>query len=261
MQLESSKPTLAKLNEDFPKIKKVEDASQLSSLLDFLVRILNIRINTPDDQQTLDFQMPLVLDLIRTKFGYLTIPEVQEAFKMYVAKEFTAIKVFRMLDCIAVGEVLNAFTEYRSDRLRAYTQKKQIAQLAAKNEISESQKEQITIDAINARFEHFKETKLVEQPCFWIFDFLVEKGLIKLPADNTPKINAYFLDKRKQAQKIVIKQLKTVPTSSKNERNQIKIDIEKVLNLESVKLQITIKQLVIADYFEKQQQLNAEKIL
>jgi hypothetical protein len=124
MQLELSKPTLAKLNEDYPKVKNIIIASDIEDLMNFLIRILNIKISNQEDQDNLDFQMPLILDFIKTKFGTLTIPEIKEAFKMYVAKEFEDIKVFRMLDCIVVGEILTAFINFRNDSLRVYDDKK-----------------------------------------------------------------------------------------------------------------------------------------
>ena len=127
MLTELSRPSLAVLNEDFPKVKNVESKQEINGLINFLVTVLNIKISNDDDKNHLDRQMILILDLIKTKFGSLTIPEIQEAFKMFVAREFPEIKVFRVLDCVVVGEVLNAFKEFRNESLRTYDQKKLIA--------------------------------------------------------------------------------------------------------------------------------------
>ena len=124
MQLESSKPTLAKLSEDFPKVRNVMVAAEIEDLMNYLIRILNIKTASKEEQDNLDFQMPLILDFIKSKFGTLTIPEIKEAFKMYVAKEFPELKVFRMLDCVAVGEVLAAYLHFRNESLRVYDSKK-----------------------------------------------------------------------------------------------------------------------------------------
>jgi len=125
MQLESSKPTLAKLSEDFPKVRNVMVAAEIEDLMNYLIRILNIKTASKEEQDNLDFQMPLILDFIKSKFGTLTIPEIKEAFKMYVAKEFPELKVFRMLDCVSVGEILNQYTNFRNESLRVYDHKKQ----------------------------------------------------------------------------------------------------------------------------------------
>ena len=124
MQLELSKPTLAKLNEDYPKLKNVIDAVEIEDLMSFLIRILNIKVSSKEEEENLDFQMVLILDFIKTKFGSLTIPEIKEAFKMFIAKEFPELKVFRILDCIVVADVLNAYKEFRNDSLRTYDFKK-----------------------------------------------------------------------------------------------------------------------------------------
>lgn len=152
MQLESSKPILAKLNEDYPKVKNVIVASEIEDLMNFLIRILNIKTATQEEQDDLDFQMPLILDFIKTKFGILTIPEIKEAFKMYVAKEFADIKVFRMLDCIVVGEILTAFVNFRNDSLRVYDDKKRLL-LAEPQPTSEEQKKQIRNDFLKTIFD------------------------------------------------------------------------------------------------------------
>ena len=150
-----SKPTLAKLNEDYPKVKNIIIASDIEDLMNFLIRILNIKIASQDDQDNLDFQMPLILDFIKSKFGTLTIPEIKEAFKMYVAKEFPEIKVFRMLDCIVVGEILTAFVNFRNDSLRVYDDKKRVL-LAEPEPTSEEEKKAIREEFLKSIFDDLK---------------------------------------------------------------------------------------------------------
>lgn len=137
-----NRPILAVINEDYPKVKS-SDANSLSDLINFIITILNIKVeNDPDEIKKMNQQMLLVGDMIRTKFGYLTIPEIKEAFKMYVSKEFSNIKVFRILDCISIGEVLTAFTDFRNESLRVYDKKKEKL-LIEQNKISEEEKQQI----------------------------------------------------------------------------------------------------------------------
>ncbi len=152
MQLELSKPILAKLNEDFPKVKNVIVAHEIEDLMNYLIRILNIKVSNQEDQENLDFQMPVILDFIKSKFGLLTIPEIKEAFKMYVAKEFEDIKVFRMLDCIVVGEILTAFTNFRNDSLRVYDTKKQLL-LAEVSQSTETEKKSIRNEFLGQIFD------------------------------------------------------------------------------------------------------------
>lgn len=149
---------LAKLCEDFPKVRNVVIASEIEDLIDYLIRILSIKTSNKEEQDNLDFQIPLILDFIKTKFGNLTIPEIKEGFKMYVAKEFPELKVFRMLDCVAVGEVLAAYLHFRNESLRVYDSKKKKI-LEATPEPTESEKA--------AHFENLLKM---------IFNDLTEKG-------------------------------------------------------------------------------------
>lgn len=86
--------------------------------------MMNIKVSNDTEKKDLQIQMLVVMDFIKSKFGNLTIPEIKEAFKMYVAREFPEIKVFRILDCVSVGEVLDAYKSFRNESLRVYSQKK-----------------------------------------------------------------------------------------------------------------------------------------
>lgn len=121
-----SRPTLAVLSEDHPKVKSVESKQEINELINFLITILNIKVSSKEEELQLDKQMVLVFDLIKSKFGNLTVPEIKEAFKMFVSGEFPDLKVFRILDCIVVSDVLNTYREYRNESLRAYDQKKKL---------------------------------------------------------------------------------------------------------------------------------------
>lgn len=188
MRLELSKPTLAKLNEDYPKVKSVIDVSEITDLMNFLIRILNIKTANQEDQDNLDFQMPLILDFIKTKFGSLTIPEIKEAFKMYAAKEFSEIKVFRMLDCIVVGEVLNAYKDFRNESLRTYDSRKRLL-LEILPEVSESQKNEIRERFLKSIFNDLTE-KGFSSNAWHLFPNLECDG--KLPMSLQEKQTLYY---------------------------------------------------------------------
>jgi hypothetical protein len=150
-----SRPAMAVLCEDYPKIKSVINANEITDLMNYLLRILNIKVSSKEEQDNLDFQMPVILDFIKSKFGSLTIPEIKEAFKMYVAKEFPEIKVFRILDCVVVGEILNAYLDFRNESLRTYDAKKQLL-LATQTEITEIEKQAIRNEFLKLIFEELK---------------------------------------------------------------------------------------------------------
>jgi hypothetical protein len=177
---ELSRPSLAILNEDFPKVKTV-NVAEIESLVNFMVTILNIKASTDDEIESLDIQMALVIDLVRTKFGYLTIPEIKEAFKMYISKEFPEIKVFRILDCVSIGDVLSAYTEYRNQSLRIYTDKKQ-ALLNAPTQPSDEEKLKIRESFLKVIFKDITENGFSNDAWQLFFD-LEKSGKINITTE------------------------------------------------------------------------------
>ena len=247
---ELSRPTLAILSEDYPKVKNIESKQEINGLLNFLITILNIKSSSEEEQQQLDRQMVLIFDLIKTKFGGLTAPEIKEAFKMYVSKSFPDIKVFRLLDCVAVGEVLTAYTDFRAESLRAYSQKKTMLQNQLP-EMSESKKEEIIKSGVNRIFKEYHETKKTQENTEYVFDFLIEKGIIK--NGNNPKIVEYYQLKLEKARTIVRKELFAV-TFKGNEidRKKAKSEFEEFENGNSTKTIIKAKQIILIEFFDKQ---------
>jgi hypothetical protein len=173
-----SRPTLAILNEDYPKVKNIESKQEINGLLNFLITILNIKVSSEEEKLQLDKQMILVFDLIKTKFGTLTVPEIKEAFKMFVAKEFPELKVFRMLDCIVVSDVLNAFKEFRNDTLRGYDAKKQNL-LQMQNKPTQEEIGQNHQELLKNIFDDLKATGF-SSDAWLIYESLENNGLINL---------------------------------------------------------------------------------
>lgn len=151
-----SRPSLAILNEDFPKLKNVISKEETNNLMNYLLAILNIKVSSNEEKMELNNQMVVIHDFLKTKFGNLTIPEIKEAFKMYVANEFSGIKVFRLLDCVSIGEVLTAFLSYRADFLRTYDSKKRLS-LETHLKVSEIQKNEIRESFLKSIFNDLTE--------------------------------------------------------------------------------------------------------
>ena len=182
------KPNLAILNEDFPKLKNVISKDETNNLMNYLLAILNIKVSSPEEKMELNNQMVVIHDFLKTKFGNLTIPEIREAFKMYVAKEFSEIKVFRLLDCVSVGEVLTAYITFRNDALRLYDAKKKKI-LEALPEITESQKALRRENLLRLIFNDLTE-KGFSLNAWHVFMELEDAG--KLPMSLQEKKSLYY---------------------------------------------------------------------
>jgi len=244
-----TKPQLAVLNEDYPKIKSIQTVSEVDNMMNFMISILNIKVSNEEEQSELENQMIMVLDLIRTKFGNLTIPEVREAFKMYVAREFE-IKVFRLLDCVSVGEILTEYTNFRNESLRVYTDKKIKAQHKLP-EITDSEKEEILKKGVNRVFKEYLETCETQDNTEYIFDYLIETGFIK--NNNNPKVVEYYQSKLAEARESVKNELQNLMISDDEiVRKKAKSEFEEFKKDDVPKTIIRAKKIVLIDFFEKQ---------
>jgi hypothetical protein len=248
---QSNRPHLAVINEDYPKIRDT-NANDLSGLINHIIALLNIqKFNSPEEIQRMDEQMLLVGDLLRTEFGKLTIPEVKMAFKMYVTRQFPNLKVFRLLDCIAIGELLSTFIEYRNESLRTYDHKKQVMQQAIP-EMSDSQKLEIATKGIIRIFSVYKATGELPEPCAWVFDDLHERKIIRDAA--TPAEQMYYQKQYNKALQEVNAELtkaKSINPLDHVINREVKAEIEKVLQGNSEKVTLRCKKLILADYFTK----------
>jgi len=178
---------------------------------------LNLKTSSEQDAKDLNIQMLVILDFIKSKFSQLTIEEIKEAFKMYVAKEFSHLKVFRMLDCVVVGEVLNEYINFRNESLKVYDNKKQSQQ----NEIKMTEQEifDLMTKSVNDKFSEFKLTNDIKPPFTGIFKELIERGLLRMPTKETPKLSQYYDNKLLEATELVKNEIEL---ESMNEKNKIK---------------------------------------
>lgn len=248
------------MNENYPRIRNLQSLNEVDMLLDYLLDILGIKcLDENLDEHLRKFKF--IYEFIISKFGFLTIPEIKEAFKMYVAKDFGHKDIFRTLDTIIVYDVLNCFVGFRADSLRTYNEKKNILLIEQSNSLSESEKKQIMVDAVNNKFIEYIENKNISEPIEHIFKELVERKIIKMPTAETPKISIYYDRKLLEAKIQVERELKAVVSISKKDTIKIKEELDKIISNNSVKVEIRAKKLVLEDFFDKQIELKKEIIL
>lgn len=186
-QIKQSRPSLAILSEDYPKLKEIHNNSEIDALINYLLTILNIKVSNENEAKDLQIQMLVVSDFLKSKFGFLTVEEIKEAFKMFVAREFPEIKVFRILDCVAIGEVLQSYTNFRNESLRTYIDKKQVL-LSAPPPKTDEEKKQIRLRFIEMLYEEIKKDKFSDS-AWLLYDELYNSGKIKITDEE--KIELY----------------------------------------------------------------------
>lgn len=185
-QITQSRPSLAILSEDFPKLKEIHNNSETDALINYLLTILNIKVSNEIEAKDLQIQMLVVSDFLKSKFGFLTVEEIKEAFKMFVAREFPDIKVFRILDCVSIGEVLQAYTNFRNESLRTYIDKKQVL-LSAPPPKTDEEKKQIRLKFIEMLYEEIKKDKF-SNSAWLLYDELFNSGKIQISDEEKKEI-------------------------------------------------------------------------
>ena len=243
--MKQSRPLLAKISEDFPKIRDIVDSKQTDPLINYLITLLNIKVSNENESKDLQIQMLVILDFIKDKFGDLTAEEIKQAFKMYVAKEFPDIKVFRILDSIVVGDVLNAFREYRNESLRTYSQKKQLL-LTQEVPISESEKKEIRKNLLKLIQKEIKENQFSHEAHF-IYDDLFEKGIIKI-SDLDKKI-LY----KKELEKYNQEEIKHISDRGFYSKSKLLEELKQKINSKNpiATVQNRCKSIIISDYLTR----------
>jgi len=184
--LEQNKPYVLMLKENNEKWKNVT-AEIKEDCLDFMLEILNIKIVDEEDQDAINRQLILVADLISRYFSSLTAEEVKEAMRMYVSKKFAEVKVFRLIDCVSIGEILNAYIEFRNQAIDPFLIKRQNL-LNAPVEKSDSEKEKIFEDFVKMVFDEVLKNKFCVDS-WYLFKELEEKG--KIVKSNEEKQQLY----------------------------------------------------------------------
>lgn len=177
---------MAILSEDYPKLKEIHNNSETDALINYLLTILNIKVSNENEAKDLQIQMLVVSDFLTSKFGFLTIEEIKEAFKMFVAREFPEIKVFRILDCVSIGEVLKAYTEFRNESLRTYSEKKNLL-LSAAPQKTEAEKKEIRLKFVEMLYEEIKKDKF-SNSSWLLYDELFNSGKIQITDEEKKDI-------------------------------------------------------------------------
>lgn len=234
--------------------------NEVDDLVNFILDITSVK-SLGETEEEHGKNLAFIYNFIKSKYSFLTIEEVKEAFRMYVANQFD-IKVFRMLDCIVVGEVLTSYIEYRNNMLKTYVP----ADITPKlDSITESGKEDINKKAVNRVYNEFKESKSLPDGLTYIYEILVEKGFIKVPNENTPKLQAYYEKKTNEAKDELI-----LETKKEIEKSKIKFDKTNSMSLQNTlksieeskdnSIVLRAKKLVLKEFFTSKILDNQENI-
>lgn len=152
-----------------------------------MLDILNIKVLDEEEQNHIDRQMVLIADIIGSQFSNLTPAEIKEAFKLYVSKKFADVKVFRLIDCVSVGEILSSYIEYRNQVIEPFVVKRQNL-LNAPIEKSQEEKTKIFNDFVKMVYDEVIEKGYCDEAWYLFKDLEDNK---KIEVSNEEKTELY----------------------------------------------------------------------
>lgn len=151
-----------------------------------MIVILNIKVQDDEDQDSLNRQMLLINDQITRFHSNFTAEEIKEAMRLYVAKKLN-IKIFRLIDSIAITEILEAYNLYRHRLTDDFVKERQLL-ISAPAEKSASEKEKIFNEFVKMIYNEVLEKEYCED-AWYIFKKLEDKK--KILISNEEKNELY----------------------------------------------------------------------
>lgn len=206
-----------------------------------------------------------IIDMLGGFWSNLSFEELIKAFEMErYAKFEERTEHYQLFDAIYIARILKKYNNWKS--LKKIELKISNPKIMNENILTDEDKEIKIINGINSKYQEFIDTKEISEPFAWIFKELCERGFIKIPNENTPKMYVYYQNKLEEARVQIISELENFKSSDKNKRLQNKEILQSIIsNIENengkIKIEIRAKKLVLIDFFTKQKNENKTKIL
>lgn len=207
-------------------------------------------------------------DIVNMLGGHWSNLSIEELIKAFELERFGAYEDktehYQLFDCSYIAQILKKYQKWSREKkieLNITNQK-----LMEENKISESDQFEIMTNAINEKYKYFLETGKIEEPVIHIFKELIERGFIKMPNKETPKLYAYYDNKLQEAKNQIIHEYENTTEPDKFKRKELKSILASILNNDEnldakSKIENRAKKLVLLDFFNKQKDNNIQKII
>lgn len=194
-----------------------------------------------------EFDAKDISKMIQSVFSELTLEELYKAFELERYGEYD-IKTshFNLFNAEYVSTILKKYREWKTNAKVQHNISPPILLV----ETTESEKNNIVKNGIIRVFNEYKETNEMPEPNNYIFDELMELGLIKKP--DTDKLLMYYIKKRGEAEREVMKEINIEkPFADPYQKHTIKEELQKIKDGNSDKVVAKTKTLILNDYFNK----------
>ena len=196
------------------------------------------------------FNVSDINKFILTACSDLSLEEIYKAFELErfgSYKEKTAH--FNLFNAEYCASIIKKYRLWKLDIMKQHNISKPVNPNLPK--ITPDKQREIMDNALVRVFEEFKQLKSLPQPSNYIFDELVERGIIKLGV--TEKLIAYYEATTEKAKRELQEELESQKktTTDKLLNRSIKEQLEKIEKGNSESVYARVKKIVLTEYFQK----------
>lgn len=186
--------------------------------------------------------------LLKNKNADLSLEEIWVAFRLERYGDFgERTKHYDLFDAVYISTILLKYRKWKADM-------KQVHNLGSNQnlglvELSDSAKDDIIKQGVIRKFHEFSITGIIKEPHVHIFDYLMEKGLIK--DWSTPALMNYYISKNIEAAEQLKTEYAQLTSPFKLERKKYQEELDKIMSGHSAKIEVRIKRNILIEFFKK----------
>lgn len=233
------KPPLLAVLEKEKKLREYNDQERLSAcktIVDDL--LLSLGVGTKADVQ----HHIQAIKYLCEECGKYSVSEIKKAFSLAISGKLD-IELFQQVNVLVIGKVLNAFDNYKKEKLKVY-RLKQKTEKEIKS-MSDEDVKKYTIQAVTLQVNYFLENRTVDKSRIHVYDIFDKIGLM-------PKDLEYKKSVKNDAIEILKKEYSNKKASTREEFKTIKKNIKLLEIGESEGVISKCKELALEDFLRKE---------
>jgi hypothetical protein len=241
---------------DFKKIKELKnDPNFVFLVAGWITQTSNLmKVKNPIDT----FMKQDIINMLDGYWSNFTFEEMVKAFEMERFGQYAEqTEHFQSFNSSYIAQVFKKYQKWKAEKKIELN----ISHEKPMEEKTEEEKFNLMSEAINRKYDHFRNENEFCDPLGYIFDEIVNRGLILVPNEESSPYLKYYIQKNIKARKLLEVELKNKTIQSTTEKKLIKNEIEKIIKGESTKIDLMVKKLVLIDFFEKAKSENKISIL
>lgn len=236
-------------NYEFIKIRNRKTEINISTLLSIMwnrIGVLSGLKNQNNHEIAQD-----ITNLIFSYHSELTLEEIYKAFELERFNIYdTKTEHYQLFNAEYVATVLKKYKNWKL-QMKTIHKIEPIKEIVMLPEKTSSEIKETMSNAIVRKFNIYKELKEIEIPFVYVFDELTQRGIIKTPTNNTPKLLKYYEKTLERAKSMALAEVKNQSSDKFSDKVSIKTQIKEIESGNIDKAKILVKKIILTDFFKK----------